>query len=119
MPTPITNQIINGNFQDTLGNPLANGYLLFQLNQDSVDEASGHTQICAGRTIKVPLNSTGNVPSSPVYLLWINAALELAESFYMVSAYTAGGKLVWGPYPQVIPASPFPFDLGTWTPGDI
>jgi hypothetical protein len=112
------NQIIDGTFQDIQANPLANGYLLFQLNQDgTTSDSSGDTLVCSQYTIKVPLDSNGNVVTSPTYSLWPNSLLSPSGSFYTVSAYSAKGQLVWGPFSQIIPTSPSPFNIGTWTPG--
>lgn len=111
------NQIEGGSFIDSEGNPLANGYLLFQLNQDGVVNTS--TQVCAGSTIKVPLNSSGSVAASPVYSLWPNDVLTPSGSFYTVSAYTANGTLVWGPNSQSVLHTPSPFLLGAWVPGKL
>jgi hypothetical protein len=111
------NQIVNGAFQDPEGNPLANGFLLFELSQDGVVNTS--TRVCAGHTIRVPLNSSGDVPSSPIYSLWPNTVITPSTTFYTLSAYSSTGQLVWGPNPVSITASPSPLDLGTLIPGDI
>ncbi len=111
------NQISGGAFQDNEGNPLVNGYLLFQLNHD--ETVNTNTQVCAGRIIKIPLDSSGNVVVSPSYSLWPNDVILPAGSFYFVSAYTASGQLVWGPSAQSVLSSPTPFDTGTWIPGKL
>jgi hypothetical protein len=114
MSTP--NQITGGAFNDVLGNPLANGYLILELNQDATVTASTTTQVCAGSTIKVPLNSNGNVVTSPAYSFWTNDDLTPTTTGYLVTAYTASGQRVWGPSLQYILASPSPFDIGAWVP---
>jgi len=112
-------QIFGGQFQDSEGNPLIDGYLLFELSEDGIVNTS--TRVCSGYTIRVPLNSLGSVPVSPVYALWDNTTLGTPNSFYLVSAYAASGQLVWGPNAQTIPfiLGPASFDIGTWIPGDI
>ena len=111
------NQIVGGLFQDSEGNVLANGYLLFVLNQDGIVNTS--VQVCAGYSIQVPLNSSGSVAASPVQNLWPTDVLTPSGNFYMVSAYSASGQLVWGPNPQSVLHTPSPFDLGTWIPGKV
>ena len=111
------NQITGGAFQDSEGNPLANGYLIFELNQDEVVNTS--TRVCSGKTIQVPLNSSGNAITSPSHSLWPNDVMIPAGSFYSVSAYSANGTLVWGPNAQSVLSSPSPFNLGAWIPGKI
>ena len=111
------NQITGGAFNDALGNPLANGYLLFRLNQDAV--ANTNTQICSSTFIKVPLDSNGNVVTTTVYSLWPNDVLTPAGTFYKVEAYTNGGLLVWGPNAQSVLSTPSPFNLDAWIAGKV
>ena len=111
------NQLTGGAFQDSEGNSLANGYLLFELNQDST--VNTNVQVCSGTTIKIPLDSNGNVVTSPTYSLWPNDVISPSGSFYTISAYAASGQKVWGPNPQSILSSPSPFNLGALIPGKI
>jgi len=108
------NQIIGGAFQDIEGNPLANGYLLFELSQDGTANTS--TLVCAGRVIRVPLDANGNIKTSPTYSLWPNDVLTPSNSFYAVTAYTSSGVKVWGPNVQQVLSSPSPFNVGAWVP---
>ena len=110
-------QIIGGNFQSPDGTPLANGYLLFTLSQDGL--VNGSSQIAAGREIKIVLDSTGNVVTSPAQYLWPNDVIIPANTFYTVSAYTSAGQLVWGPNSQQVLSSPSPFDITTWVPSSV
>lgn len=111
------NQIIGGTFNDTLGNPLSNGYLLFRLNQDAV--ANSNTQVCSSTFVKIPLDSNGNVITSTVYSLWTNDVLTPSGTFYKVEAYTSGGQLVWGPNSQSVLSTPSPFNLDAWIAGKV
>jgi hypothetical protein len=113
----INNQIIGGGFTDSSGNPLANGYLVFQLCQDEQSPTPG--QIAAGRKIQVNLDSTGNVPASPAVFMFANDSLNPANSYYTVWAYTSVGQLVWGPQQQQVLSSPSPFNLSNWVPNSI
>lgn len=110
------NQIIGGNFQDAQGNLLANGYLLFELNQDAI--VNTNTMICAGMIIQVPLDANGNVVTSPAYSFWTNDLITPINtsvgSYYLVSAYSAAGELVWGPISVQILSTPSPFNIGAW-----
>lgn len=109
------NQITGGSFLDSEGNPLANGYLKFQLAQDTI--VNSNTQICAGSIIKVPLDVNGNVVTSPVYSLWPNDVMTPSVTYYLVSAYTSNGQLVWGPSTQSVLSSPSPYNISVWVPG--
>ena len=111
------NSLTGGSFQDSDGNLLVKGYLLFELNQDGVVNTS--TLICAGRTIRVPLDSSGNVVTSPVNNLWPNDVMTPSGSFYLVTAYTESGVKVWGPNPQSVLSSPSPFNVSAWVPGKV
>ena len=110
-------QIIGGAFQDPAGNPLANGYLLFELSQDGL--VNGSSQIAAGREIKITLDTNGNVVASPAQYLWPNDVIIPINTFYTVSAYTSSGQLVWGPNSQQVLSSPSPFDITAWVPASV
>lgn len=106
-------QLSGGAFQDALGNVVANGYMIMQLSQDAqVTGSSPEVQITAGRTIKVLLDASGNIKASPAQYAWPNDVLTPANTYYIVSVYTAAGQLVWGPNAQQILSSPSPFDVG-------
>lgn len=113
----INNQIIGGNFMDPSGAPLANGYLILQLSQD--EQSYIPSEIGAGRKIRVDLDSTGNLPSSPPVYVFANDALNPTNSWYSVSAYTADGQRVWGPNTVQILSSPSPFNISNWVPNSI
>src|SRR5216684_1509453 len=98
-------QIINGAWQDSLGNPLALGYLTFRLNTDG---QSG-VQVVAGRLVTVPLDASGNI--SGTILLWTNASLLPTGTTYSIIAYTAAGQPVWRNQKFTLPAGGSPYDF--------
>lgn len=110
-------QITGGSFQDPRGAPLASGYLLFKLSQDA--QVNGSEEVSSGETLKVPLDANGNIVTSPIQSLWPNDVLLPANTFYMVSAYTAQGQLVWGPNAQTVLSTPSPYNVGAWVPGIV
>ncbi len=110
-------QLTGGNFQDAESNPLALGYMTLVLSQDAVTNTN--EQVAAGRVIRIPLDSNGNVVTSPAYSVWANDLLSPAGTFYAVTAYTQAGQPVWGPnYQQVLSTSP-PFNVGSWIPNNV
>ena len=112
--------ITGGVFQDSEGNPLSLGYLVFELNQDS--SVSGVGNVCSGITITVPLNSAGSVASSPTTLIWATDVLSPVNAFYKVTGFTAQGQPAWGPNNQQITSGGVgggTFDLGTWVPNQV
>lgn len=111
------NKIEGGGFVDSVGNPLAHGYLVFELSKAAT--VNNTTQICDGYSITIPLDANGVAITSPSYYLWPNDALTPSNTFYLVSAYTAKGQLVWGPNPQLITTNPSPFNISSWVPGKI
>jgi hypothetical protein len=111
------NQIVGGGFQNAIGAPLANGYILFELSQDA--QVNTTTQIAAGFTVNIPLDASGNVVTSPVQSVWPNDVLSPAGTFYNVSVYSANGQLVWGPNAQQVLSTPSPFVIGTWVPASV
>jgi hypothetical protein len=110
------NILIGGGFSDILGNPLAFGYLTFELSDSAVVNTT--TQIVAGKTTRINLDADGNVAGSgpTVQVMWSNDDMTPDTTYYTVSAYSAQGQLVWGPnYVQVL-SDPSPFDIGAWIP---
>lgn len=115
-------QLTGGNFTDSEGNVLANGYLTFQLSQDG--NVAGVGNLCSGITVKIQLDSTGNVagvsstpPVSNQYL-WANANISPINTFYKVKGYTAAGQRAWGLNNQQIGAGAT-FNLGSWVPNQV
>lgn len=113
-------QITGGAFQDATGAPLNVGHLTFELSQDAqVTVAGVPEQVVGGEIIHVPLDANGNIITSPAQMLWPNDVLTPANTFYIVTAYTSVGQLVWGPNSQQVFSTPSPFDVGTWVPGVV
>lgn len=110
-------QLTGGLFQDAIGNPLANGYLIFELSQDA--QVNSTTQIAAGSEIKITLNNSGSVDTTTAQDIWPNDVLSPASLFYTVSGYTEDGQLVWGPNSQQVFSTPSPYDIGVWIPGSV
>jgi len=121
MPAPTPTQLVGGNFTDSEGNVLANGYLIFKLNQDA---SVAGANICAGRDVTIYLDSTGNVassastPSAPNQYIWANANLSPINTYYRVSGYNATGQKVWGSNNQQVGAG-VTFNLSTWVPNAV
>ncbi len=107
-------QLTGGNYQDAAGNVLANGYLIMELSQDG--QVNTSTELAAGRKIKIFLDSSGNVVTSPPQYVWPNDVITPPNTFYIVSAYTFAGQLVWGPNAVQVFSTPSPFPIGTWPP---
>lgn len=118
MPTTPNLQLINGGFTDSNGNVLNLGYLLFELSHDELYSA-GPVQVCAGLKVKCQLNSTGNIPSSPAFMVYSNDLLTPSGSEYFVMAYKADGTKAWA-NEQLwnLSASPSPLDVGTIVPSN-
>jgi hypothetical protein len=116
MPTPTTTQLIGGNFQDSEGALLALGYLTLELSQD--ETISGVGNICSGLTIKILLNSSGSVSTSPAQYVWGNDFMVPNNSYYKVTGYSAAGQPCWGPNVQQV-VSGSTFDVGTWIPNQV
>lgn len=111
-----TNQLSGGGFQDLAGNPLAFGYLLFYLNEDVVAYGSA---ISGNEAVKILLDTDGNIQTNPAQSIWPNDAESSGNTYYLVSAYSAAGQLVWGPNAQQVLSTPTPFDVSVWVPGII
>ena len=74
--SPLQVQLIGGPFQDALGNPLSNGYLVMRLQHDAV--AFGNGQIVGNDAVRIPLDINGRIQGTvigaPIYI-WPNTAL--------------------------------------------
>lgn len=106
--------LAGGNYQDTEGNDLSNGYLHMVLSQDA--SANQNTQVAGGRKLKILLDGAGNVITSPAQAVWGNDVLSPAGTYYTVSGYTADGQRVWGPNQVQVTSGSSEFDVGTWVP---
>lgn len=111
-------QLIGGPFQDALGNPLSNGYLVFQLQHDAVALYAG--QILGNISVRVPLDINGyiegTVIGAPVYI-WPNTALLPAGGNYIIWAYDSVNRLAWdNPQIQSVGATN-PWSVNQWIPG--
>lgn len=109
-----TDQTFTITVQDPMGNPLANGYLIMQLNHDG--QSATPNQVVSGLRQKVTLNSSGTT-SSPV-AIYSNTGLLPANTFYYITVYATGGTEVVPRSKVTIPNSPTPVDLSTltWVP---
>ena len=107
--------LTGGAFQDSEGNVLANGYLQFELSQDS--SVTGVGNVASGITITINLDANGNVSSSPAQSVWGNDVLLPVNSFYKVTGYTSAGQPAWGPNNQQVTGTAL--NLGTWVPNQV
>lgn len=115
--------LTGGNFQDAMGNLLANGYLTMKLSQDSQVNDS---QVCSGVEINIVLDGNGDVAAYPTIpadqFVWANDVLSPVNSFYTVSGYTAEGQPAFGPNNQQVVSGGIgggTFDTGTWIPNQV
>src|SRR5229473_2444825 len=95
-----TTQLINGHFQDSLGNALNKGYLVFKLNADNA--VAGVALLSAGVEVTITLDSNGSVVASPAQKLWATDVMTTVNAFYAVTGYTASGQIAWGPNTQQV-----------------
>jgi hypothetical protein len=117
MPATKT-QLLGGGFQDSLGNPLANGYLKMKLSQDAT--VSGVGIVCSGIELTILLDVNGNVVTSPAQSVWANTGgvLSPINTYYKVTGYTAEGQRAFGPNNQQV-GSGATFNLGSWVPNSV
>ena len=108
-------QLLGGQFQDSRGNALANGYLTMKL---SSDEEVNDSIICSGIEIRIQLDANGSVVTSPAQSVWGNDVLLPVNSYYKVTGYTAAGQIGFGPNNQQV-VGIGSFDVGTWIPNSV
>ena len=112
-------QITGGPFEDASGAPLANGYLVFQLQHDAA--ILNFAQIMGNMAVHIPLDNNGyiqgTVSGTPIYM-WPNDLMTPLGTNYIVWAYDANNRLAWdNPQVQQILQSPNPYNINAWTPG--
>ena len=112
-PPPTKVRLINGNFQDSLGNPVSNGYLLMSPSADAA--ISGvTTQICSGIPIKINLDNTANVAANQS--VWGTDNMTPSNLTYEVMLFRSDGTPAWNkPQFQTITGTPT-FNTSTWIP---
>ena len=115
--------LTGGNFQDSEGNVLANGYLKMVL---SSDESVNDSQICSGISLNITLDGNGSAAAYPTIpadqYVWANDVMSPTNSFYTVTGYTAAGQPAWGPNNQQVTSGGVgggTFDIGTWVPNQV
>lgn len=123
---PTKTQMVGGNFQDSEGNPLANGTLTLVLNND--ENISGVGNVCSGIAVTLQLDSGGNIASSSStppaadQYIWATDVMEPTNAYYTVTGYAADGQPSWGPNNQQITsegAGGGIFNAGTWVPNYV
>ena len=112
-------QLIGGPFQDALGNPLANGYLIMRLQHDAA--APFNAQIVGNMAVKIPLDANGYVQGTftgAQIFIWPNDVLVPAGGTYLIWAYDANNRLAWdNPQVQQVLSTPNPYNVNNWVPG--
>ena len=107
-------ELTGGSFQDSLGNPLASGYLTMHLSQDC--SVSGVGTVCSGIDITVNLDANGNVVAGQY--VWSNLVMSPQNNYYKVTGFTAAGQRAFGPNNQQVAAGRT-FNLDSWTPNTV
>ena len=107
-------ELTGGSFQDSLGNPLASGYLTMHLSQDC--SVSGVGTVCSGIDITVNLDANGNVVAGQY--VWSNLVMSPQNNYYKVTGFTAAGQRAFGPNNQQV-ASGATFNLDAWIPNSV
>lgn len=109
--------LTGGGIQDSQGNPLSNGWLVWTLSHDSnltVLGSPNGTQVVSGVSTKMYLDQNGNILGSPT--LWTNDLLTPSGSYYTVKAYNHAGLQVWS-VPQIFTLTYSPtINFGSLTP---
>lgn len=108
-------ELTGGNFQDFLGTPLANGYLILRL--DTRVEILGSSKVIPGGIHeKILLDASGSVITSPAQRVYATDALS-PTCLYSVRAFKSDGTNAWGPWAvPVISSVGGTYDVGQWIP---
>lgn len=106
-------QIINGGFQDSLGNPASGGNLRMRLNTDAVAGTTG-PQVCAGVINNFTLGTTGSVNATAAFV-WPNDQLTPSDTVYVAIVTTADGVQAWK-NEITVPSGATAYDLNSVIP---
>lgn len=104
-------QIINGSFQDGLGNALASGYITLRLSTDAL--VATNTQLYASNIINISLDSNGNV--SGTVDVWPNDQMTPSTAVYVAKVFNSKGQLCWGPHGVTVPSGAGSYDISNWS----
>lgn len=85
-----TQQTVVLNFLDASGDPIANGRVDIQLQQDISAGTNGGPQVAAGRVVSAALDSTGTA----VVNLWPTVGMS-PSAVYFLRAFSSKGQPVW------------------------
>jgi hypothetical protein len=81
--------------------------------------SSNAGQVCSGIKIKITLDSSGDVSTSPPQSVWSPENMIPSGASYTVWGYTAEGQLAWGPnYGLDVPIGAT-FDVDNWIPNSV
>lgn len=110
------NDLVGGNFRDLEGEPLANGYLTFELSHDEQESATP-SQVVGGLINTISLDNTGNVAAGQG--VEANDTMNPSGSYYIVRAFRSDGTRAWRAAQFVtIPSSPSPYNLSAIVPSN-
>lgn len=113
-------QLVGGPFLDTAGNPIANGKLILELqNDEQLSSSTG--QVGCGIKTTILLDSNGNVQGTsgdgdPAQYVWPTDAMVPINASYAGWVYSAEGQLVWGPNYNLLVPSGATFNVDLWVP---
>jgi hypothetical protein len=109
-------RLTGGNFQDQSGQPLINGYLLFQLSADAKVTATNQV-LSSGQICKIILDMIGNVAGSQSLIA--NADLTPAGTFYTVGLFDSSGNALWSSPQEIRIPSGASYDLCLFVPANF
>ena len=108
--------LINGNFQDPLGNAYSFGSIHFVLSQ-SATYAAGASFYANGYRVTANLDATGSIiqPFNIIPNSLLVTAQGLTNTYYRTKVYKSNGQLVWSS-PIVVPNIYPTVDISTLAP---
>jgi hypothetical protein len=107
-------ELVGGSYQDFLGNPLANGYLLMNINTPSEVYTNGD-EVIEGSDLrfKITLDSNGNCVSGQ-RVFSTDVLTPVCQ--YSVQAFAADGTTASTPQTVTVPSSGVSYDISQWVP---
>jgi sugar lactone lactonase YvrE len=109
-------QLTGGGYQDFLGNPLANGYLMMKIN-NPVEAYTVGNDVIEGNDIqfRISLDNNGNVATTPAQYVYSTSSLT-PTCTYVVQAFAFDGTTTSAPQIVTVPNTAAQFNTALWVP---
>jgi hypothetical protein len=109
-------ELIGGGYQNFLGTPLADGYLVMNIQPNLEVYTAGEEILEGGISFRINLDANGNcLPGQKVFS---NSVLNPSGSVYQVRAFAADGTTASDQQLFTVPSSSVTYNISNWLPAN-